>query len=93
MTCWSSECPHGRTAGGTGRERLPETTSSCLWFPPRYKHFKSLPESLSLEQLSLAGSGSPEEADGPAAVDGGPSKVPCRTRSLEEGANLETSPL
>ncbi|KAM6237820.1 LOW QUALITY PROTEIN: microtubule organization protein AKNA [Spheniscus humboldti] len=59
----------------------------------QYKHFKSLPESLSLEQLSLAGSGSPEEADGPAAVDGGPSKVPCRTRSLEEGANLETSPL
>ncbi|KAM6192921.1 microtubule organization protein AKNA [Sarcoramphus papa] len=59
----------------------------------QYKHFKSLPESLSLEQLSLAESGSQEEADGPAAGDGGPSKVPCRTRSLEDGADLETSPL
>ncbi|KAM9256735.1 LOW QUALITY PROTEIN: microtubule organization protein AKNA [Cariama cristata] len=59
----------------------------------QYKHFKSLPESLSLEQLSLAESGSQEEADGPAGGDGGPSKVPCRTWSLEEGADLETSPL
>ncbi|KAM4647200.1 microtubule organization protein AKNA [Amazona ochrocephala] len=59
----------------------------------QYKHFKSLPESLSLEQLSLAESRSQEEADGPAARDGGPSKVPCRTRSLEEGSDLETSPL
>ncbi|XP_068067594.1 microtubule organization protein AKNA isoform X2 [Anomalospiza imberbis] len=55
----------------------------------QYKHFKSLPESLSLEQLSLAGSGSQEEVDAPTAGDGGPSKVPCRTRSLEEGSNLE----
>ncbi|XP_035747918.1 LOW QUALITY PROTEIN: microtubule organization protein AKNA [Egretta garzetta] len=59
----------------------------------QYKHFKSLPESLSLEQLSLAGSRSPDEADGPAAGDGGPSEVPCRTQSLVEGADLETSPL
>ncbi|KAM6336926.1 LOW QUALITY PROTEIN: microtubule organization protein AKNA [Alca torda] len=59
----------------------------------QYKHFKSLPESLSLEQLSLAESGSQEEADGPAAGDSGPSKVPCRTRSLEEEADLETSSL
>ncbi|XP_054705107.1 microtubule organization protein AKNA isoform X4 [Grus americana] len=59
----------------------------------QYKHFKSLPESLSLEQLSLAESGSQEEVDGPAAEDGGPSKVPCRTQSLEEGADLETSRL
>ncbi|KAM6316023.1 microtubule organization protein AKNA [Podargus strigoides] len=59
----------------------------------QYKRFKSLPESLSLEQLSLAESGSQEEVDGPAAGDGGPSKVPCRTRSLEEGANLKTSPM
>ncbi|KAM6372448.1 LOW QUALITY PROTEIN: microtubule organization protein AKNA [Pluvialis apricaria] len=59
----------------------------------QYKHFKSLPESLSLERLSLAESGSQEEADGPAAGDSGPSKVPCRTRSLEEEADLETSPL
>jgi len=69
-------------------------SDSCLRVPPRrYKHFKSLPESLSLEQLSLAESGSREEADGPGAGDGGPSKVPCRTRSLEEGADLETSPV
>ncbi|XP_027543724.1 LOW QUALITY PROTEIN: AT-hook-containing transcription factor [Neopelma chrysocephalum] len=59
----------------------------------QYKHFKSLPQSLSLERLSLAGSGSQEEVDAPAAGDGGPGKVPCRTRSLEEGADLETFPL
>ncbi|KAK2535482.1 Akna [Columba guinea] len=59
----------------------------------QYKHFKSLPESLSLEQLSLAESGSLEEVDGPRAGNGSPSNVPCRTRSLEEGADLETSPL
>nr|XP_021403766.1 microtubule organization protein AKNA [Lonchura striata domestica] len=59
----------------------------------QYKHFKSLPESLSLEQLSLAGSGSQEEVDAPAAGDGGPSKVPCRTRSLEEEPNLDSLPL
>ncbi|XP_042642384.1 microtubule organization protein AKNA isoform X2 [Tyto alba] len=59
----------------------------------QYNHFKSLPESLSLEQLSLAESGSQEEADGPAAEDSGPSKVPSRTQSLEEGTDLETSPL
>ncbi|XP_039575897.1 microtubule organization protein AKNA isoform X2 [Passer montanus] len=61
--------------------------------PPRYKHFKSLPESLSLERLSLAGSGSQEEVDAPTAGDGGPSKVPCRTRSLEEAPSLEPLPL
>ncbi|XP_074702800.1 microtubule organization protein AKNA isoform X2 [Strix aluco] len=59
----------------------------------QYKHFKSLPESLSLEQLSLAESRSEEEADGPAAGFGGPSKVSCRTRSLEEGTDLKSSPL
>ncbi|XP_017595777.1 PREDICTED: AT-hook-containing transcription factor, partial [Corvus brachyrhynchos] len=59
----------------------------------QYQHFKSLPESLSLEQLSLAESGSQEEVDAATAGDGGPSKVPCRTRSLEEGANIETLPL
>ncbi|KAM6110342.1 LOW QUALITY PROTEIN: microtubule organization protein AKNA [Pterocles gutturalis] len=59
----------------------------------QYQRFKSLPESLSLEQLSLAASGSPEEVDGPAVGDGGHSKVPCRTPSPEEGTDLETSPL
>ncbi|XP_035168423.1 microtubule organization protein AKNA [Oxyura jamaicensis] len=58
----------------------------------QYQHFKSLPASLSLEHLSLAGSGSLEEADGPVAGDGGPGQVPCRARSLEEGTDLETSP-
>ncbi|NXF07378.1 AKNA factor, partial [Smithornis capensis] len=58
----------------------------------QYKHLKSLPESLSLEQLSLAGSGSQEEVDAPALGDSGPGKVPCRTRSLEEGADLKTFP-
>ncbi|OPJ67903.1 AT-hook-containing transcription factor isoform A [Patagioenas fasciata monilis] len=58
----------------------------------QYKHFKSLPESLSLEQLSLAESGSLEEVDGPTAGDSSPSNVPCRTQSLKEGADLETSP-
>ncbi|XP_059720833.1 microtubule organization protein AKNA isoform X2 [Haemorhous mexicanus] len=55
-----------------------------------YKHFKSLPESLSLERLSLAESRSQEEVDAPTAGEGGPSKVPCRTRSLEEEPNLQT---
>ncbi|XP_066188572.1 microtubule organization protein AKNA [Sylvia atricapilla] len=59
----------------------------------QYKNFKSMPESLSLEQLSLVESGSQEEVDAPTAGNGGPSKVPCRTRSLEEGPNLESSPL
>ncbi|XP_068025083.1 microtubule organization protein AKNA isoform X2 [Melanerpes formicivorus] len=59
----------------------------------QYKHLKSLPESLSLEQLSLTASGSQEEVDGPAAGDGGPSTVPRRTWSLEEVPDLETSPL
>ncbi|XP_053852761.1 microtubule organization protein AKNA [Vidua macroura] len=59
----------------------------------QYKHFKSLPESLSLEQLSLAGSRSQEEVDALTAGDSGLSKVPCRTRSLEEGPNLEPLPL
>ncbi|NXC32132.1 AKNA factor, partial [Campylorhamphus procurvoides] len=59
----------------------------------QYKHFKTLPESLSLEQLSLVESVSQEEVDAPAAGNGGPSKVPCRTRSLEEGTDLETFPL
>ncbi|NWY35559.1 AKNA factor, partial [Pheucticus melanocephalus] len=59
----------------------------------QYKHFKSLPASLSLERLSLAGSQSQEEVDAPMAGDGGPSKVPCRTRSLEEEPILEPLPL
>ncbi|XP_030085921.2 microtubule organization protein AKNA isoform X2 [Serinus canaria] len=55
----------------------------------QYKHFKSLPESLSVERLSLAESRSQEEVDAPTAGEGGPSKVPCRTRSLEEERNLD----
>ncbi|KAM8796676.1 microtubule organization protein AKNA [Eudromia elegans] len=56
----------------------------------QYKHFKSLPESLSLEQLSLGGSQSPEEVDGLVAGELG--KVPCRTPSPEESSDLHTSP-
>ncbi|CAN8198090.1 unnamed protein product [Coccothraustes coccothraustes] len=56
----------------------------------QYKHFKSLPESLSLERLSLAESQSQEEVDAPTAGEGGPSKVPCRTQSLEEEPSLES---
>ncbi|NXG33781.1 AKNA factor, partial [Dromaius novaehollandiae] len=59
----------------------------------QYEHFKSLPASLSLEQLSLAGSQSPEETDGPAAEESGLGKVSCRTRSLEERTDLGTSSL
>ncbi|XP_064379717.1 microtubule organization protein AKNA isoform X2 [Dromaius novaehollandiae] len=59
----------------------------------QYEHFKSLPASLSLEQLSLAGSRSPEETDGPAAEESGLGKVSCRTRSLEERTDLRTSSL
>lgn len=93
MTCWSSECPRSEVGGECGQGAAPQNHQLLRVAPPRYKHFKSLPESLSLEQLSLAETGSQEEADGPAAGDGGPSKVSCRTRSLEEGVDLKTSPL
>uniref|UniRef100_A0A8C3RF66 AT-hook transcription factor n=1 Tax=Cyanoderma ruficeps TaxID=181631 RepID=A0A8C3RF66_9PASS len=87
--CWSSECPHS----GAGGTRAWSMSPNPPVGPPRYKHFKSLPESLSLEQLSLAESGCQKEVDAPTAGDDGPSKVPCRTRSLEEGPSLETLPL
>lgn len=80
--------PSERDRGDTGTEHVPKPTG-----PPRYEHFKSLPESLSLEQLSLAESGSQGEVDALTAGNGGPSKVPCRTRSLEEGLILDTLPL
>nr|XP_009666516.1 PREDICTED: AT-hook-containing transcription factor [Struthio camelus australis] len=57
----------------------------------QYKNLKSLPASLSLEQLSLGGSRSPEEADGPSAGESGPGKVSCRTQLLEERTDLGTS--
>ncbi|NXR36538.1 AKNA factor, partial [Zosterops hypoxanthus] len=93
----------GGTAGDS--EGVADGLSWPLWHKQRqveedfgdlleqYEHFKSLPESQSLEQLSLAESGSQGEVDAPTAGDGGPSKVPCRTRSLEEGPTLETLPL
>ncbi|XP_064027010.1 microtubule organization protein AKNA [Pogoniulus pusillus] len=72
------------------QQRLEEDFGDLL---QQCKHFRSLPESLSLEQLSLTESGSQEEVDGPAAGDGGPSEGgPRRTWSLEEGADLETFP-
>ncbi|NXP74366.1 AKNA factor, partial [Ramphastos sulfuratus] len=73
------------------QQRLEEDFGDLLH---QYKHFKSLPQSLSLEQLSLTESESQGEVDGPAAGDGGPGKGgPRRTWSLEEGADLETSSL
>ncbi|NWI65904.1 AKNA factor, partial [Todus mexicanus] len=96
--------PHPERTGGDSEAKMGRLPRP-LWQKQRrveedfgdllqqYKHFKSLPESLSLERLSLAESGSQEEADGAARGDGGPSKIPCRTRSLEEGADLKTSPL
>ncbi|NXC04954.1 AKNA factor, partial [Orthonyx spaldingii] len=96
--------PHPRGTAGDS-EGVPGALPWPLWHKQRqveedfgelleqYRHFKSLPESLSLEQLSLADSGCQEEVDAPTAGDGGPSKVPCRTRSLEEGPSLETLPL
>ncbi|TRZ18918.1 hypothetical protein HGM15179_008175 [Zosterops borbonicus] len=96
------EGPRG-TAGDS--EGVADGLSWPLWHKQRqveedfgdlleqYEHFKSLPKSQSLEQLSLAESGSQGEVDAPTAGDGGPSKVPCRTRSLEEGPTLETLPL
>lgn len=66
--------------------------SQNLPTPPRYQHLKSLPASLSLEQLSLTGSAALEEAGGTVAGDGGPGGVLSGTQSLEEGTDLETSP-
>lgn len=60
--------------------------------PPRYQRLKSLPASLSLEQLSLTGSAALEEAGGTAAGDNGPEGVLSGAQSLEEGTDLETSP-
>ncbi|XP_031457430.1 whirlin isoform X1 [Phasianus colchicus] len=58
----------------------------------QYQHLKSLPASLSLEQLSLTGSAALEEAGGTVAGDSGPGGVLSGTQSLEEGTDLETSP-
>ncbi|NWI12166.1 AKNA factor, partial [Crypturellus soui] len=58
----------------------------------QYQHFKSLPESLSLERLSLGGSQSPEEVDGLVAGERGLGKVSCRTQSPEERRDLPASP-
>lgn len=81
------------TAGQGGHRTCPQTHPLLPAGPPRYKHVKSLPESLSLERLSLAESGSQEEMDATTAGDGGTSRVPSRTRSLEEGPSLQTLPL
>lgn len=58
----------------------------------QYQRLKSLPASLSLEQLSLTGSAALEEAGGTAAGDNGPGGVLSGAQSLEEGTDLETSP-
>ncbi|XP_021269827.1 AT-hook-containing transcription factor [Numida meleagris] len=58
----------------------------------QYQRLKSLPASLSLEQLSLTGSAAPEEVDGTMEGDSGPGGVLSGAQSLEEGTDLETSP-
>ncbi|XP_072209268.1 microtubule organization protein AKNA [Excalfactoria chinensis] len=59
----------------------------------QYQRLKSLPASLSLEQLSLTGSAALEETGGTMAGDTGPVGVLSGAPSLEEGTDLETSPL
>ncbi|XP_030391447.1 microtubule organization protein AKNA [Gopherus evgoodei] len=49
-----------------------------------YNSFKSLPESLSMEQLGLEENNSPQEVDGPAAEDTGTAESPHGMLSLKE---------
>ncbi|OXB66470.1 hypothetical protein ASZ78_011585 [Callipepla squamata] len=58
----------------------------------QYQRLKSLPASLSLEQLSLTGSAALEEAGGTAVGDSGPGGALSGTQSPEGGTDLETSP-
>ncbi|OXB80684.1 UNVERIFIED_CONTAM: hypothetical protein H355_005613 [Colinus virginianus] len=58
----------------------------------QYQRLKSLPASLSLEQLSLMGSAALEEASGTAVEDSGPGGALSGTQSPEGGTDLETSP-
>ncbi|KAG6927305.1 AT-hook transcription factor, partial [Chelydra serpentina] len=59
----------------------------------QYKSFKSLPESLSMEQLGLEENGSPQEVDGPAAKDAGTEESPRGMLSLkEERTHVTTHP-
>ncbi|XP_074871718.1 microtubule organization protein AKNA [Carettochelys insculpta] len=57
----------------------------------QYNSFKSLPESLSLEQLGLGETKSPQEVDGPAAKDTGMDKSLHRMLPLKEGMTHVTS--
>ncbi|XP_043354563.1 microtubule organization protein AKNA isoform X2 [Dermochelys coriacea] len=50
----------------------------------QYNSFKSLPESLSMEQLGLEENGSPQEVDGPAAEDAGTAESSLGMLSLKE---------
>ncbi|XP_034649813.1 microtubule organization protein AKNA [Trachemys scripta elegans] len=58
-----------------------------------YNSFKSLPESLSMEQLGLEENGSPQEVDGAAAEDAGTAESPHGMLSLkEERTRVTTQP-
>ncbi|XP_039362566.1 microtubule organization protein AKNA isoform X2 [Mauremys reevesii] len=58
-----------------------------------YNSFKSLPESLSMEQLGLEENSSPQEVDGPAAEDAGTAESPHGMLSLkEEKTHVTTQP-
>ncbi|CAM2103685.1 unnamed protein product [Caretta caretta] len=59
----------------------------------QYNSFKSLPESLSMEQLGLEENGSPQEVDGPAAEDAGTAESSLGMLSLkEERTHVTTQP-
>ncbi|XP_019366043.1 PREDICTED: AT-hook-containing transcription factor isoform X2 [Gavialis gangeticus] len=57
----------------------------------QYNNFKSLPESLSMEQLGLEENRSSQEVDGRAAGDAGVNESAHRTLSLEKEANHRTN--
>ncbi|XP_032653637.1 microtubule organization protein AKNA [Chelonoidis abingdonii] len=58
-----------------------------------YNSFKSLPESLSMEQLALEENNSPREVDGPAAEDAGTAESPHGMLSLKEERTHVTAQL
>ncbi|EMP38089.1 AT-hook-containing transcription factor [Chelonia mydas] len=59
----------------------------------QYHSFKSLPESLSMEQLGLEENGSPQEVDGPAAEDAGTAESSLGMLSLKEERTHVTTQL
>lgn len=62
-----------------------------LFHTARYNSFKSLPESLSMEQLGLEENDFPPEVDGPLAEDAGMDESPYGILSLKEETTRVTS--